>query len=216
MRGDLRAVAAFFDRRAPGFDAIYSGDRAAHLRLWDRLTRRNLFERLEFTLDTLAPLAGASVLDVGCGSGRYGLLLAERGASEVVGIDVAPRMLEIAESLARAHGSADRCVYLCVAAEAYRPQREFDGVVAMGFFDYTADAAGLLAHLRPLTRRRLVASFPARAAFRAPFRRAWLGLRGCPVYFYDAEQVRRMAEDAGFGRARVVRRGPILLLVAEP
>lgn len=216
MSTPVQQVAAFFDRRAPDFDAIYSGRRTAPLRLWDRLTRRNLFDRLEFTLQALEPLAGASVLDVGCGSGRYGVALAGRGAARVVGIDAAPRMLQIGEALAREHGVADRCAFVLGEVEGYRPGRSFDGVVAMGFFDYVKDAAGVLAHLRPLTGRRLVASFPARAAVRAPFRRVWLGLHGCPVYFYGAAQVRALAVAAGFSRVQVVRRGPILLLVADP
>lgn len=37
------------------------------------------------------------VMDIGTGSGRLALLLAEEGAREVVGVDVSPAMLEIAE-----------------------------------------------------------------------------------------------------------------------
>ncbi len=216
MSDHLQRVSAFFDRRAAGFDAIYSGRRAPHLRAWDRLTRRNLFERLEFTLQALEPLAGASVLDVGCGSGRYGVALARRGAARVVGLDVAPRMLAIAGELARAEAVDDRCSVVQSEVTDYRPGRTFDGVVAMGFFDYVETPGEVLAHLRPLTRRRLVASFPARGAFRVPFRRAWLALHGCPVWFYDAGGVRRLCEDAGFRVERLESRGPILLLSAAP
>jgi len=42
---------------------------------------------------------GLRVLDVGTGNGRLALLLAEEGAREVVGLDISPAMLEIAEYL---------------------------------------------------------------------------------------------------------------------
>ena len=37
--------------------------------------------------DAIAPLAGRSVLDVGCGNGYYALRMREAGASRVIGID---------------------------------------------------------------------------------------------------------------------------------
>lgn len=52
------------------------------------------------SLLTFAKLsAGLTVLDVGAGSGLMALALAERGAAEVVGVDVSPGMLERAEFL---------------------------------------------------------------------------------------------------------------------
>lgn len=44
-------------------------------------------------------LAGKHVLDAGCGFGYYAVIMAERGA-EVVGIDFAPRMIELAREFA--------------------------------------------------------------------------------------------------------------------
>jgi malonyl-CoA O-methyltransferase len=44
-------------------------------------------------LELLPPVAGLRVLDAGCGSGRYFRLLRERGAREIVGVDLSPAML---------------------------------------------------------------------------------------------------------------------------
>ncbi len=55
---------------------------------------------------------GRRVLDVGCGSGRYGLALAERGASRVVGVDFSPVMIELARSEAEKRGVQDRCQFI--------------------------------------------------------------------------------------------------------
>lgn len=44
-------------------------------------------------LDLLPPLAGRDVLDLACGSGRYGKLAREMGARRVIGIDDSTAML---------------------------------------------------------------------------------------------------------------------------
>jgi malonyl-CoA O-methyltransferase len=44
-------------------------------------------------LDLMPPLAGKTVLDLACGTGRYGLLAQERGASGTIGIDNSSAML---------------------------------------------------------------------------------------------------------------------------
>jgi malonyl-CoA O-methyltransferase len=44
-------------------------------------------------LDLLPSLAGQVVLDLACGTGRYGLIAQERGAQQVIAIDNSPAML---------------------------------------------------------------------------------------------------------------------------
>ena len=48
-------------------------------------------------------LHGQSVLDAGCGSGRYMLHALDRGAARVMGIDLSPEMLERADAELAAH-----------------------------------------------------------------------------------------------------------------
>jgi ubiquinone/menaquinone biosynthesis C-methylase UbiE len=50
----------------------------------------------KITLELIGDVAGQQVLDLGCGTGRYCVLLSERGAG-VVGIDPSSRMLEQAK-----------------------------------------------------------------------------------------------------------------------
>jgi 2-polyprenyl-3-methyl-5-hydroxy-6-metoxy-1,4-benzoquinol methylase len=216
MTDTARRVADFFDRKARSFDAIYSGQKSALGRAWDRLTRRNIGQRFDFTLRALEPVAGKTVLDVGCGSGRYCVELARRGATDVVGIDLAPQMLSLARDLAAGAGVADRCRFVESDVASFTAAEPFDAVVAMGFFDYVDRPLDVLRGLRPLTRGLLVAAFPARLALRVPPRKLYLNLRGCPVYFYNAADVRRLAEGAGFTCVSLERRGPIYLLVGEP
>ncbi len=76
--------AAFWDKRAPSFNAHRSEGPDGH--------RRAL-------VDKLAAKAGLGpqdeVLDIGCGSGQYSIMLAERVA-DVQGVDISPRMIEFA------------------------------------------------------------------------------------------------------------------------
>jgi len=49
----------------------------------------------ECVMQMLSPQLGETVLDAGCGSGFYSILIKERGA-EVLGVDISPKMVEAA------------------------------------------------------------------------------------------------------------------------
>lgn len=59
-------------------------------------------------LELLPPLAGATVLDLACGTGRYGLLAGERGARRVIALDNSLPMLTAAELPLRALASVEQ------------------------------------------------------------------------------------------------------------
>jgi len=98
-----------FDRYATDFDAIYGNQSNVINRVINRFFRQSMRERFELTLAGCMPVAGCSVLDVGCGPGHYAIELARRGAAEVTGIDFADGMLEIANARAEREGVKDRC-----------------------------------------------------------------------------------------------------------
>ena len=56
-------------------------------------------------------LDGLTLLEVGCGVGALHQTLLEKGASTATGIDLAPRMLELAENRARDHKLEQRTQY---------------------------------------------------------------------------------------------------------
>ena len=89
----------------------------------------------------LPDVAGRRVLDLGCGVGQLAHHLAERGAAEVIGVDISERML----ALARAERSHPRLRYLRMAIEqaAFGPRR-FDLVVSSLAIHYVADYCGLV------------------------------------------------------------------------
>jgi 2-polyprenyl-3-methyl-5-hydroxy-6-metoxy-1,4-benzoquinol methylase len=206
---------SYFDRIALSFDAIYTGQKGFIGRRWDRLTRRNIQDRLNHTLTAAAPLAGKRVLDVGCGSGRYAVELLARGAKEVVGLDLSARMIELARGVAHQARVSPHCSFLQQDILKYSAAEPFDVVIAQGFFDYVPDPQPVFARLRMLCRGTLVASFPWKYAVRALPRRLWLASRGCPVRFFTRGQILSLCQGAGFRWKSVERKGPIYLLVAE-
>ena len=53
-------------------------------------------------------LDGQSVLDLACGFGFYTRLLKQRGAAQVIGVDISPEMIRLAHQQEQASRSASR------------------------------------------------------------------------------------------------------------
>lgn len=83
---------------------------------------------------------GLRILDVGAGDGRLALLLAEDGAREVVGVDISPAMLEIAEYLRLSSNvpAAARVSYRLAPAQRMPfPNESFDAVICRLLLHHT-------------------------------------------------------------------------------
>src|SRR5207248_3178286 len=131
----LDLVHSWFDREAERFDAIYEKDKPLYQRLGDAIFRRVIHERYSLVVNAIGA-RDATLLDIGCGPGRYGVELARRGAKRCVGVDVAESMIEIARGDAERAGVAKRCEWVVSDFLSYKTKDTFDAVVAMGYFDY--------------------------------------------------------------------------------
>jgi 2-polyprenyl-3-methyl-5-hydroxy-6-metoxy-1,4-benzoquinol methylase len=193
-------VQRYFAADALRFDAIYEDQKSPLARWIDSVWRGVVRRRFQLTLARLEPLAGRSVLDVGCGSGRYCLAYAERGAARVVGVDFAAPMIALARAHARRRGVADRCDFRIGSFPEAVTNDSFDACTAMGFFDYVAEPVPVIARMRELTRTTMVMSFPKAREWRAPVRRLRFKLLGCPLFLYSEAQVKRILAQAGVTR----------------
>ncbi|HET7224171.1 MAG TPA: methyltransferase domain-containing protein [Candidatus Eisenbacteria bacterium] len=211
-----RQVRDHFHADAARFDAIYEERRGPVGRFVDHVWRGVVRRRLQLTLERLEPIAGARILDVGCGSGRYGLALAARGAAHVLGIDFAPAMIELARTLAARAGVQDRCEFRVGAFPADVPETGFDAAIAMGFFDYVADPAPMVAAMRARTRRTMVMSFPKAHEWRVPVRRLRFRLLRCPLYLYTDARVREVLAAAGVTDYDWIALDRDVIIVARP
>ena len=181
----------FFHSYAGDFNAIYSSRNGVIANLINRTLRRSMRLRYIKTLEGCTPVAGRSVLDVGCGPGHYGIALARQGAARVTGIDFAEGMIELARRQAQATGVAGRCDFRIGDFQQYRPAKPFDYVVVMGVMDYVRDPVPLVKHVVSLTGRRAFFSFPVGGGLLAWQRKLRYRSR-CPLFFYSRADVEKV------------------------
>ena len=186
-----------FHQDARRFDAIYEDNKGPLTKFIDNVWRGVVRRRLELNLERLEPIAGKTILDVGCGSGRYCIAYAERGAARVVGVDFAAAMIDLANEMAARTGVADRCEFRAGMFPDVVTDGPFDASTANGFFDYIEDPVPIIARMRELTRQTMIMSFPKAVEWRVPVRRVRFWLSGCPLFLYTEGRVRKILAAAG-------------------
>lgn len=209
-------VAKHFEADADRFDTIYEGDKGWFAQWVDTRWRGVVGRRLDLSLALLTPLEGKTVLDVGCGSGRYCVAFAQAGAARVVGIDFAGAMIAIAERLTGEAGVSERCEYITGSFPDDAPGGPFDAITAMGYFDYVADPVTHIAAMRERCDGTMVMSFPKSREWRVPVRRARFAVNRCPLFLYRRERIERILGEAGVTRYELVDFGRDFIAVAHP
>jgi len=191
-------VKTFFHGYAENFDAIYghTGKRNFIGRWIDKHLRRTMRLRFEETLKQTSNPEIQSILDVGCGPGRYGVEFLKQG-KKVVELDMAEGMLEIARQVIgdiRHEGSVE----FIQADYLIHPFKEkFDAACLMGFFDYIENPVEVIEKLKKDVTGEIYASFPKNAGLLAKTRTVRYRLRQCPLFLYTIEDIRKIMEKTG-------------------
>lgn len=98
-------------------------------------------------LDAVGPVEDKNILEIACGTGRFTVMLAERGAN-IVGLDISRAMMTKGREKARRADVADRIEFLRGdAARLPFPDDHFDAVFAMRFFHLADTPAKFLAEM---------------------------------------------------------------------
>lgn len=97
-------------------------------------------------MEAVGNVAGASVLDVGCGTGATSIALAGRGAREVTGIDISAPMI----NAARAGHCYPEITFTHDDVLALELPGHFDVIFSRFGMTFFADPVGAFAHLRTL------------------------------------------------------------------
>ena len=192
---DDHGARAFFEGYAADFDHIYDDTgKGPVARFIDTHLRREMRIRFEKAFEALEPIAGRSLLDAGCGSGRYAIPAARAGAAHVLGLDFSEPMLALARRKAAAEGVAGVCRFVNADVLSHPlPEKSFDYAIAIGFFDYQADPGAALRALVRAARRRVFVSLPKRWHPLTPQRKVRYTLFKCFVRFYSRGEVERLA-----------------------
>jgi SAM-dependent methyltransferase len=198
MSDEMTRVSQFWNDIAKDFDAIYTGHKGGFGRALDSWLRKDMFLRFDWVMRKAGDVKGRRICDIGCGSGRYVAAFAKNGATEVVGIDVAPEMLKLARQVMTAAGVAQRCRFHLMDVIDWRSDEKFDTTIAIGFWDYIADPLSRLRIIRGITRGRFLSAWPRFGTWRMPLRKLRLSAQGCPVYFYRRSRVDELLRQSGF------------------
>ncbi len=197
------SVRELFDSRALRFDSIYG--RQSRVMTWINWHfRRAIYQRFEIAIRGSGDVQGKQILDVGCGSGRYMVEYAKRGARRIVGVDFSSQMLELARALAAHEGVQDRCEFLEADFLRYDFKEQFHVVLAMGVFDYLERPVEFLRRMIALSKGKVIASFPGKSPLRMRVRKFRYSLKNCPVFFYSEREMHEIAQKAGLTQYKLV------------
>ena len=127
---EKKDVVAFFDRLAPGWDA-------------EMVRNEGIISTI---LDNAGVSEGTKVLDVACGTGVLIPDYLKRNVASVTGIDISPKMAE----LARAKFPQEQVTILCGDVEATAFEDPFDCVVVYNAFPHFPDPDRLIRKLSSL------------------------------------------------------------------
>jgi 2-polyprenyl-3-methyl-5-hydroxy-6-metoxy-1,4-benzoquinol methylase len=99
-------------------------------------------------------LTDASVLDLGCGLGALSANLAQRGAREVLGLDVDPHPIAFATRfIPEAYPAlANKIQFACRGIETLEDGQRFDFVFSKDAFEHILDLEGMVSHIHRLLR----------------------------------------------------------------
>lgn len=213
---DSEKVRIFFERWAGDFDRYYDEETKNILsKALDFIFRQSIKERFRLTLEECAREKDFSLLDVGCGSGRYCVALAQKGARNIAGIDFSPAMVAIADRLAQRAHLENKCRFITQDFLNTDFTETFDVVLAMGVFDYTAEPWIYLEKMKRLTRRKIIASFPAKWRLRNVIRVPRLKILDCPLYFYTPATIARAFQRAGISNFTIKNIGRDYFVIAR-
>jgi 2-polyprenyl-3-methyl-5-hydroxy-6-metoxy-1,4-benzoquinol methylase len=204
MASKTDATRTFFDKIPRQWDALYAHENRVKY-LFNRVVRRAIFERHELTFQKCGEISGATVLDIGCGTGRFSIEFAVRGASRVMGIDFAGSMIEYAQSLAKDMKVEDTCEFICDDFLTREFSESFKIVIAMGLFDYLEHSLPVLQKIASLTNGIFLASFPGNGllwGFQRRIRYEWF--KKCPIYHYNREQLEDLYTAASFDNVTIM------------
>ena len=130
---DKRDVIAYFDSRAQFWEA-------------EMIKNDSIIESI---LDNAGVAAGMDILDVACGTGVMFPYYLKRNAASITGIDISPKMAEIA---AEKFAGEEKIHVICGDVEETEFEHKFDLIMVYNAFPHFPDPVRLIERLSGLLR----------------------------------------------------------------
>lgn len=191
-------VGKFFHNYAADFDSLYGHtERRSPIGKWlDRKLRKTMFLRFEEALKNTAKPEIKSVLDVGCGPGRY-LVEFKLQGKEATGIDMAGGMLAIAKNVTNKVKGPGTVEFIESDYLSFNPGKQYDAACLMGFFDYIEKPEEIINKLKKDISKEFYASFPQADEPLSLQRRVRYKMRNCPLWLYTRQDVETILNNCG-------------------
>lgn len=202
-------VKKYFKETAKDFDNIYDNRGGLLKKIINKVLRKGMHERVALTLQECSNRRNKTLLDIGCGSGRVALLLAEKGV-KVTGVDYSSEMIDLANGYLKEYKTnTNTCLNVkyacCDFMKDFNSNELFDITLALGVFDYVKDPIPLLRKIKNITKEKMLASYPAKFTPQMPLRKLWLWTKNCPVYFYTKKELESMHNSIGITDYEIIK-----------
>ena len=200
----------YWDKHVVSWEAstYYTDKNLPKPTLWDRFSTffrgSSLYDRMTLALELFKPyLAGMTVLEVGCSSGRFADQLLAAGAARVIGVDVSEEIIRIANERRLAGPNKDRLEFF--TADLVQPGLKLPGVdivTGLGVIEYF-DHKDMMIFLKSLDAPYFFLDFPdvARTTNWLLWwmRQVYIRVNKCPgVYLYQRDEFTEIVHQAGF------------------
>ena len=211
---DEQGVKTFFSAYAEDFDSIYGDGKKRNFfnKVADKLFRKSMYERYKRTINFILQNKAGSVLDVGCGSGRYSIDLAENGVS-VTGVDLSKNMLDIAKKNSQKFDFNNK--YLLGSYLDVDIENKHEIAILMGFFDYISNPLEIFIKLKKDTSNYILASFPKSGGMLGLQRKIRYRMRNCQLFYYDKKYLDNLMKDSAISEYEIQDNDREYFLVAK-
>jgi SAM-dependent methyltransferase len=151
------------------------------------------------TLHLLPDVSGKNVLELGCGGGNIGIVLAKRGA-QVIAVDISEAQLQIARQKAQEQGVSVRYIESAIETLDFAPLASVDLVISVCALQYVPDLAvvfkKIYATLAPAGTFIFSTDDPIFSSVAARF--LWNDSESQQSYFYDGPETWKWEEGDDF------------------
>ena len=178
-------VKVFFDDYVYKFDDIYNhvSQETKISNLITKIFRNSMRRRMQNSFEDLDKDSINSILDVGCGTGRYSNILAKK-KNYFLGIDFSEKMINYARENAKLE-NLNNIDFKVISYQDFEYNKNFDAVICMGFFDYISDAREVINKILKNNPKIFLGSFPKKKNFLNFIRRFRYYINNCPLFYYD-------------------------------